>query len=223
METLYRQIKDEAEKMQRTVQRLANDVAALERKLSLLDKIAFASEQDCRRKEQQIQDLTAEKDRIEKLIAYILNGESYSKLNQIVKENVKVVLSEKRVLISISFAAVIQTLKVDPQMIKLIQNISRANDGEQYKDNDINITQYFESNKDRILDLAEKHYENLVEALTNNAIKTAADASSNSTLSLPQSSSTLNLSPYNQSDSYRIEESEGFQNSKGDIADIYVN
>jgi hypothetical protein len=41
------------------------------------------------------------------LTANILNGEGYSKLKQIVKENGKVVLSEKRVLISISFAAVI--------------------------------------------------------------------------------------------------------------------
>ena len=53
--------------------------------------------------------------------------------------------------------------------------------------------------------------------LTNNAIDTAADASSNPGSSLPQSSSTLlNLS--NQSDTYRIEKSENYHNSKGDIA-----
>ena len=34
METLYIQAKDQAEKMQRTIQQLANDVAALERKIS---------------------------------------------------------------------------------------------------------------------------------------------------------------------------------------------
>jgi len=52
-----------------------------------------------------------------------LNREGYSKLKAIVKENVKAVLSEKRVLISIFFAALIQTLKNDPQMVKLLQNI----------------------------------------------------------------------------------------------------
>ncbi|HKG70581.1 MAG TPA: hypothetical protein VKA87_01725, partial [Nitrososphaeraceae archaeon] len=51
MESLYKQAKDEAEKMQRTIQRLANDVAALERKISLLDKTAFSIEQDYKRKE----------------------------------------------------------------------------------------------------------------------------------------------------------------------------
>jgi hypothetical protein len=168
---------------------------------------------------QRVQELTAEKDRIEKLIAYILNGESYSKLNQIVKENVKVVLSENKKLISISFVALIQTIKADPQMGKLIYNIASANDGENKdnKDNN-NIIKYFEFNKDKLLHLAEKNYENIMEALTINVMNTAANSSYNSMLSLPQTSSTfLNLS--NQCNTSKIEEPESFDNSKGDIAD----
>ncbi|HZA63735.1 MAG TPA: hypothetical protein VE573_12755, partial [Nitrososphaeraceae archaeon] len=71
----------------------------------------MSSEQECKKTEQKVQELTAKKDRIEKFIANILNGEGYSKLKAIAKENVKAALSEKRLLISISFAAVIQTLK----------------------------------------------------------------------------------------------------------------
>src|SRR5215213_4737984 len=96
MESLYRQAKDQAEKMQHTIQRLSNDIAAKEYKISILDRIAFASEQECKRTQQRLQELTDKKDRIEKLIANTLNGEGYSKLKQIVKENVKVVLSENR-------------------------------------------------------------------------------------------------------------------------------
>ena len=59
-------------------------------------------------------------------------------------------------------------------MVKLIQNIPSANDGEQHKDNNNNITNYLEANKDTILAFAEKNYENLVETLTNNAISSAA-------------------------------------------------
>ena len=101
-------------------------------------------------------------------------------------------------------------------MVKLIQNIPSANDGEQLKDNDNSITQYLGSNKDKILHLAEKHYESLVDTLTNNAMDTAAISSSSPRLSLPQSSSTFpNLST--QSGTYRIEEeSEIYDNSKGD-------
>ena len=54
-------------------------------------------------------------------------------------------------------------------MAKLIHNISSNNDSEQYKDNN-NIVKYLESHKDRLVDLTEKNFENLVEALTYNAI-----------------------------------------------------
>ena len=130
-------------------------------------------------------------DRIEKFIVNILNdNEGYSNLKQVAKENVKAVLSDNKMLISTAFAAMIQTLKADPQMVNLIQNILCANDGEQHKDNNINITNYLEFNKDMILALTEKNYENLIEALTNDSISSAAVYSSNSMLSLPQSSSS---------------------------------
>jgi hypothetical protein len=75
-------------------------------------------------------------------------------------------------------------------MINIIYKILTANDGEQDKDNNNdNVIKYLESNKDNLLDLAEKYYESLVEALTNNAISAAASSSSSSRLSLPQSSS----------------------------------
>jgi hypothetical protein len=147
-----------------------------------------------------------------------LNGEGYLKLKQFVKENIKAVISENKELISVSFVALIQTLKSDPQLVKLIQNIPSANDVEQHKDNNNSITKYLESNKDKILDLAKKNYENLVEVLTNSAINNATHASSNPPFFLPQSSSTFpKLS--NQSDKYRIEQPESFHNSKDDIAD----
>jgi hypothetical protein len=151
------------------------------------------------------------------LIANILNnGEGYSKLKQAVKENVKAVLSDNKILISLSFAALILTLKADPQMLKLIQNMPNVNDDEQYNDNNNNITQYVEFNKDRILNLAEKNYENLVEALTNNVMDTAANSSHNPTLS-PSPSSTFQNS-FDQIDTYKVEEPETY-NSKRDIAD----
>jgi hypothetical protein len=154
------------------------------------------------------------------MIANILNREGYSKLEQIIKENVKAALANNKQLISISFVALIQTIKDDPEMVKLIQNITDANDDDQYKDNHINITQYFESNRDRILNLAEKYYENLAEALTNNAIDIAAFASShNLTLSLSQSSSSTFPNSVDQIDIYGIDESENYYNSKGDIVD----
>ena len=61
--------------MQRIRQGLINDIDALKYKISILDKTAFSCEQDCKRKEQQVQELTAQKDRLEKWIANISNND----------------------------------------------------------------------------------------------------------------------------------------------------
>ena len=114
------------------------------------------------------------------------DNEGYSKLNQFIRENVKAILSDNKILVSVSFAAIIQTLKSDPELVNVIHKIPTMNDSEQRKDIDINITKYLEFNKDNLLDLAEKNYEDLV--LTNNAIDTViTESSSNPTLALPQS------------------------------------
>ena len=116
------------------------------------------------------------------------DNEGYSKLNQFIRENVKAILSDNKILVSVSFAAIIQTLKSDPELVNVIHKIPTMNDSEQRKDIDINITKYLEFNKDNLLDLAEKNYEDLVEVLTNNAIDTViTESSSNPTLALPQS------------------------------------
>ena len=52
---------------------MVNDIAGLERKLSVLDKTAFSCEQERKRTEQRVQGLTDKKDKLEKLIADILN------------------------------------------------------------------------------------------------------------------------------------------------------
>ena len=71
-------------------------------------------------------------------------------------------------------------MKHDSEMANLNYNIPTTNDGEQHKDdNNNNALKYLEVNKNSLSDLAEKHYENLVEALTNNAV---ANTSPNPTL-----------------------------------------
>ncbi len=94
VENLYKQIKDEVEKLQHIRQGLLNDIDALKYKLSVLDKTAFSCEQDCKRKEQQVEELTAQKDRLEKWIANISNSDD--ELKRLVKENVKAALSENK-------------------------------------------------------------------------------------------------------------------------------
>jgi hypothetical protein len=101
------------------------------------------------------------------------------------------------------------------EIVNVILNIPIINDGEQHKDNNNSVSQYIESNNDKILHLAEKNYEDLVEVLTNNTIDNAANASSSDpTLSLPSSSTFSN--PFNQSDTHRIDESDNGENKQED-------
>jgi septal ring factor EnvC (AmiA/AmiB activator) len=65
MESLYGQAKDQVDKMQRTRQGLENDIEDRKNKISLLDKIAFSCEQECKKAEQRVEDLTDQKHRIE--------------------------------------------------------------------------------------------------------------------------------------------------------------
>ena len=63
MESLYEQVKDQVDKMQRTRQGLVNDTRALELKISILDNTAFSSEQECKRTQQRVQELADKKNR----------------------------------------------------------------------------------------------------------------------------------------------------------------
>jgi hypothetical protein len=51
--------------MQRTIQRLENDIEVRKNKISTLDKIAFSCEYDCKTKHQKIKELIAQKNTIE--------------------------------------------------------------------------------------------------------------------------------------------------------------
>ena len=71
-------------------------------------------------------ELTDKKDRLEKFVANILKkyNEVYSKLKQFVRA----VLSDNKILLSTPVVALLQTLKADPQLARVIQNITTAND-----------------------------------------------------------------------------------------------
>ena len=131
---------------------MLKNIEALKYKISILDKTAFACEQDSKRTKQQLHELVDKKNRMEKLIANVLNSdnEGYSELKQIVKEYVKAALSENRQIVSVALTALLQMLKSNPQMINIIYKILTVNDSEQTKDNinNDNAIKYLEFNKD---------------------------------------------------------------------------
>lgn len=67
-----------------------------------------------------------------------------------------------------------------------------TNDREQYKDNNNNDStiKYLQPNNHNLLDLAKKHYENLVETFTNNAINDSSFSSNTIPVELPVTTAT---------------------------------
>ena len=57
MESLYKQLNDEVDKLQYAKQVLVNDIQALKYKISLLNKTPFTSEQNCKKIEQRVKNL----------------------------------------------------------------------------------------------------------------------------------------------------------------------
>jgi hypothetical protein len=104
-EALYKQVTHEVDKLQRTREGLINHIEALKYKLSILHKAALSSEEERKKIEQQLQELTIHKERIEKWIANVSNNDE---LKQLVKENVKAALSENKQVISIVFTAILR-------------------------------------------------------------------------------------------------------------------
>jgi hypothetical protein len=83
----------------------------------------------------------------------------------------------------------------------------------------INIAKYLESIKDAVLDLAEKNYNNIVEALKGSY--RYCFVSVNFASSLLQSSLSTFPSPSNQSDSFRIKDLDIYYNNKVDIGILH--
>ena len=93
---------------------------------------------------------------------------------------------------SVAYLALHQTLKSDPKMNNIIYQILTTNDREQYKDNNNNDSaiKYLQPNYHNLLDLAKKHYENLVETSTNNAINDSSFSSNTIPVELPVTTAT---------------------------------
>jgi chromosome segregation ATPase len=187
----------------------------------LNDEIASSKEllQSCRiscqHKRQEAENLNNEISRLESVVTrFKSNNEEYLKIQKMVEE-VSKFLADGKVLLQFALASIIEAIRRNPDKYNslLVCNISSSSTSTPAQDS---LVSPIEDYKDLILDEAKRLYDKLLNHFTNSIIDNAAGASSSSFD--PILSSTFpNLS--NQSYTYRIEESEGFHNSKGDIAD----
>jgi hypothetical protein len=215
MESLYRQAKDEVDKMQRTRQETENYLHTLNDEIASSKELLQSCRISCQHKRQEAENLNNEISRLESVVTrFKSNNEEYLKIQKMVEE-VSKFLADGKVLLQFALASIIEAIRRNPDKYNnlLVCNISSSSTSTPAQDS---LVSPIEAYKDLILDEAKRLYDKLLNHFTNSIIDNAAGASSSS--SDPILSSTFpNLS--NQSYTYRIEESEGFHNSKGDIAD----
>ncbi len=141
------------------------------------------------------------------------NNEEYRKIKQRVQEGVRSVPKDGKVLLQFALASIIEAIRRNPDKCNniLVCNMSSSTSIPAQQ----SPSWHNEGYGDMILDEANRVYDSLLHHFTNSIMDNAAGASCSSNSSL---SSTFPR-PSNQSNTYRIEEPEIYDNSKGDIVD----
>jgi hypothetical protein len=209
MESLYKQAKDEVDKMQRTRQETENYLHNLNDEIASAKALLNYYHISCERKRQESENLNNDISRSQVLVArFKSNNEEYLKIEKTVEEKVKSVLTDNKQILQFALASIIESIGRNPDKYNdlLVGNASLSSTPAQYS-----LLSHIEGCKDAILEAADKLYDILLKHFTNSIMENAVGSSpSNSKLSLPSSSSFPNLS--DQSDTYRIEDLEIYNN-----------
>ena len=154
----------------------------------------------CKRKRQESEHLNKKISRLETAISRFKNNnkEYLNKIKKTVEEEeVNKLLTNGKLLLQFAVASVIEAIRRNPDKYNnlLVSNTSSTLTPAQ----DL-LLSHIEDYRDILLDEANRLYDMLLKHLTNTIMDNADDAPSNSTVSLP-SSSTFTLGPYDQDES----------------------
>jgi hypothetical protein len=210
METLYEQVKDEVDKMQHTIQRLENYSHTLNDEIASAKALLSSYHTLCDRKRQESEHLNNDISRLENIISQFKNNnEEYLKIKKGVEEEVRIVLTDSKVLLQFALASIIEAIRrnYDKYNNSLVYNISSSIPAQQSPLLDI------EGYKDMILEEANRLYDKLLKHFINSIMDNAA--------AFKRVSLQSNLSSQpNKSNTYTIEESvihDNDNDGKGDI------
>jgi hypothetical protein len=115
MESLYRQAKDEVDKMQRTRQETENYLHTLNDEIASSKELLNSYHISSERKRQEAENLNSEISRLDTLVSrFKNNNEEYLKIQQTAKNKVTTVLRDNKQILQFALAAVIRALRRNP-------------------------------------------------------------------------------------------------------------
>ena len=115
MESLYKQLKDEVDKMQRTRQQLENYLHTLKEEIASAKALLNSYHMLCERKRQEFENINSEVSRIVTLVSrFKSNNEEYLKIKKTVEEKVSKFLTDGKVILQFALASVIEAIRRNP-------------------------------------------------------------------------------------------------------------
>jgi hypothetical protein len=197
MESLYKQAKEEVDKMQRTRLQLDNSLHTLNDEIANAKELLNSYHILCERKREESEHLNNDISRLESVISRCKNNnEEYLKIKKTVEEEANRFLTDSKVLLQFALASVIEAIRRNPEKYNnlLVSNTSLSSTSTPTQDS---LLSHIEGYKEIILDESNRLYDKLVKYLTKSIMDNAVGGSSSSNSSL---SSTFNSGPYNQSE-----------------------
>ena len=212
MESLYGQVKEQVDKMQYKIQRSEKDLNTLNDEIASAKALLNSYHTLCERKRQEAENLNKHISRLETVISrFKNNNEEYLKIEKTVEEEVSKFLTDGKVLLQFALESVIEAIRRNPDKYNdLGCNTSSTTALPAQQSPSWNAESY----KDVILGEANRLYDRLLNHFTNSIMNNAVSISSSNS-SLSSIFQTLS----NQHDMDRMDKSESFPNSKGDVAD----
>jgi predicted DNA-binding protein YlxM (UPF0122 family) len=169
MEGLYKQLKDEVDKMQRTRQQLENYLHKLKEEIASAKSLLNSYHTLCERKRQELENINSEVSRIVTLVnRFKNNNEEYPKIENIVEEKVKSVLTDNKQILQFALASVIEAIRRNPDKYNsLIFNDTSASSTLTSIPAQGSILSHIEDYRDMILEEAKRLYDSLLHHSTN--------------------------------------------------------
>jgi predicted transcriptional regulator len=187
METLYGQAKDQAEKMQRALQRLENYSHTLNEEIASSKELLQSYHISCQRKRQESENLNNELYRLEAVISRFKHtDEEYLKIKNTVEEKVSSVLSDGKVILQFALASVIEALRRNPDKYNnlLVSNTLSSSTAITSAQQVSSPSQYDEKYNAMILEVADKLYNTVLKQLVSTIMdNTSAEHKSSSSQS----------------------------------------
>ena len=164
-ESLYKQVKEQVDNMQRTRQQSQNYLHNLKEEIASSKELLKSYTNSCERKRQEAKTLNNDISRLETVISrFKSNNEEYLKIEKTVEQKVKSVLTDNKQILQFALASVIEAIRRNPDKYN---NLLAINISSSIIPTQESLPLHNEDYKTMILEESDNLYNELIKELVN--------------------------------------------------------